>query len=68
MFVCAGEATPTREKSGGSRIAQALTLIASQISPPTNERSEAIQSSNGAGNVVSPSKVIESRSKCYRQL
>ena len=61
MFIRAGGNTPSRRKSDNS-VAQALTIIADQFSPSVS------QSKPTGGSATSPAKMIENRSKCYRQL
>lgn len=59
MFVRAGGETPNRKKDRS--VAQALSLIADKMTP--NDSPQKANSSNS-----SPARMIENRSKCYRQL
>lgn len=60
MFVRAGGATPKRASSG-NEMSQAICQLASALTP----KSSATAMSR-AGD--SPAKIIENRSKCYKQL
>ena len=78
MFKRAGSSTPTttKNKQSGSEsvspeVAQALTQAATQVSSAivtafTPQSASSGRSTSQTGN--SPAKVIENRSKCYRQL
>ena len=62
MFVRAGGTTPKKAASVSDPMSQAICQLASALTP--NQSSTSV-----AGRVGdSPAKVIENRSKCYRQL
>lgn len=61
MFLRAGGATPTK-KNPNDAITQAITQIASVLSPTSGP------SPRSGGQGASPAKVIDCRSKCYKQL
>ena len=62
MFVCAGTPTVKKTSTKSDSLTQAITQIATALSPGTTS------SSRGPMLAVSPAKVIENRSKCYKQL
>ena len=65
MFTRAGSGTPSRKKDNvpvARALSDAATVIATALSPAVSTSSTHIIASN------SPAKVIESRSKLYRQL
>ena len=66
MFVRAGGETPKSRKDQG--VAQALSLIANQITSPTSETRPARTREYSISESASPAKMIENRSKCYQQL
>ena len=64
MFTRAGGTTPSRSRSDQG-VAEALTRVANQISGCLTP----VQASNRSPSLgTSPAKLIENRSKCYRQL
>ena len=66
MFKRAGSSTPTSKKKDDSspKMAQALTQAASAIATALTPKSTNLASSTG----ISPAKVIDNRTKCYKQL
>ena len=65
MFMRAGGATPKRTKSDEG-VREALTFISSLLSPSSS--STASQTSSSAAGAASPAKLIDNRTKCYKQL
>ncbi len=63
MFTRAGGTTPNRSRSDHG-VAEALTRVANQISGALTP----VQASNRNTLGASPAKLIENRSKCYKQL
>jgi len=62
MFARAGGGTPNRRSDQG--VAAALTRVANQISGALSPVPTSSHSTTG----TSPAKIIENRSKCYKQL
>ena len=66
MFAKAGATTPKKEKGGTVQVlTDVATAIASALSP---QASSSIPMSCTPGRLPSPAKMIEGRSKCYKQL
>ncbi len=62
MFARAGGGTPSRKSNQG--VAAALTGVANQLSGALSP----VPTSNPSTLGTSPAKIIENRSKCYKQL
>ena len=66
MFAKAGNPSTTKKKdqcSTSQALTEAVTAIASALSPPPPK-----QGKSGCGQGSSPAKLIDGRSKCYKQL
>ena len=64
MFTRAGKGCPSKKKEDKNSLSEAVTQAAVAISSALSPRSGSVSVSSGA----SPAKVIEARSKCYKQL
>lgn len=67
MFCRAGN-TGTKKKSAERTLAEALTEVANIISRAVSLVATAPTHNAASSNRSSPAKVIENRSKCYKQL
>ena len=68
MFLRAGGGTPNKKKQQATPVAQALTDAATAIASALSPRAVPVSSSVVSGVGTSPAKVIENRSKLYKQL
>ena len=64
MFMRAGGTTPKKTAGANDTVSQAICQLASALTPKVPSSSATVASRVGD----SPAKVIENRSKCYRQL
>ena len=67
MFCRAGN-TENKKKSAEGTLTEALTVVADKISCALSPAATTPTRSAGSTNKPSPAKLIENRSKCYRQL
>ena len=61
MFVRAGGVTPKKKATPSNALSNAITQLSSALSPKS-------ASVSGGNTSASPAKVIDNRSKCYKQL
>ena len=67
MFVRAGSSVPAKKKSDSSQMTDAVTQAAVAISSALSPHSD-LPTCTSSGTGTSPAKLIEARSKCYKQL
>lgn len=68
MFLRAGKGTTSRKKEDSSSMADALTKAAVAISATLGSGTSSSSPGQKPGAGSSPARVIQSRSKCYKQL